>query len=83
VPSTTLYLSPLKGDRSEWTVVKATELACTASCVDERACRRQVPREVRDKIVARWRRVANEANGQSRRTYDVIIDEPLHVRDVQ
>jgi len=24
--------------------------------------------EVRDKIVARWRRVANEANGQSRRT---------------
>ncbi len=38
--------------------------------------------EVRDKIVARWRRVANEANGQSRRTYDVLIDEPLHVRDV-
>jgi 16S rRNA (uracil1498-N3)-methyltransferase len=38
--------------------------------------------DVRDKIVARWRRVANEANGQSRRTYDVLIDEPLHVRDV-
>ncbi len=38
--------------------------------------------EVRDKIVARWRRVAAEANNQSRRTYDVIIDEPLHVRDV-
>jgi 16S rRNA (uracil1498-N3)-methyltransferase len=81
--ATTLYLAPLKGDRSEWTVVKATELGV----------RRVVPLmsarvvvkfrgDVRDKIIARWRRVANEANGQCRRTYDVIIDEPIHVRDV-
>jgi 16S rRNA (uracil1498-N3)-methyltransferase len=82
-PATTLFLAPLKGDKSEWTVVKATELGV----------RRIVPLmsarvvvkfrgEVREKIVARWRRVAHEANGQCRRTYDVIIDEPIHVRDV-
>ena len=35
--------------------------------------------DARDKIVARWRRVAAEANGQCRRTYDVVIDEPVHV----
>ncbi len=82
-PSTTLYLSPLKGDRSEWTVVKATELG-VHRIVPLMSARVVVKfrGEVRDKIVARWRRVANEANGQSRRTYDVIIDEPLHVRDV-
>jgi 16S rRNA U1498 N3-methylase RsmE len=75
-PSTTLYLSPLKGDRSEWTVVKATELG-VHRIVPLMSARVVVKfrGEVRDKIVARWRRVANEANGQSRRTYDVIIME--------
>jgi 16S rRNA (uracil1498-N3)-methyltransferase len=82
-PQTTLYLAPLKGDRSEWTVVKATELG-VHRIVPLMSARVVVKfrGETRDKIVARWRRVANEANGQSRRTYDVIVDEPIHVRDV-
>ena len=82
-PQTTLYLAPLKGDRSEWTVVKATELG-VHRVVPLMSARVVVKfrGETRDKIVARWKRVANEANGQSRRTYDVIIDEPIHVRDV-
>ncbi|MGD0854111.1 MAG: RsmE family RNA methyltransferase [Acidimicrobiales bacterium] len=82
-PQTTLYLAPLKGDRSEWTVVKATELGVQR--IVPLMSARVVVRfrgETRDKIVARWKRVANEANGQSRRTYDVLIDEPIHVRDV-
>ena len=82
-PSTTLYLAPLKGDRSEWTVVKATEFG--VSRIVPLMSARVVVKfrgEVREKIVARWRRVANEANGQSRRTYDVIINDPLHVREV-
>ena len=82
-PQTTLYLAPLKGDRSEWTVVKATELG-VHRIVPLMSARVVVKfrGDVRDKIVARWRRVANEANGQCRRTYDVLIDEPVHVRDV-
>jgi 16S rRNA (uracil1498-N3)-methyltransferase len=82
-PQTSLYLAPLKGDRSEWTVVKATELG-VHRIVPLMSARVVVKfrGETRDKIVARWRRVANEANGQCRRTYDVIVDEPIHVRDV-
>ena len=64
-PQTTLYLAPLKGDRSEWTVVKATELG-VHRIVPLMSARVVVKfrGDVRDKIVARWRRVANEANGQ-------------------
>jgi 16S rRNA (uracil1498-N3)-methyltransferase len=82
-PETTLYLAPLKGDRSEWTVVKATELGVRriVPLMSERVVVK-FRGEVRDKIVARWRRVAAEANGQCRRTYDVVIDDPVHVRDV-
>ncbi len=82
-PATTLFLSPLKGDRSEWTVIKATELG-VRRIVPLMASRVVVKfrGENRDKIVARWRRLAGEANGQCRRTYDVIVDEPLHVREV-
>jgi 16S rRNA (uracil1498-N3)-methyltransferase len=82
-PQTTLYLAPLKGDRSEWTVVKATELGVQR--IVPLMSARVVVRfrgETRDKIVARWRRLAHEANGQSRRTYDVVVDVPIHVRDV-
>jgi 16S rRNA (uracil1498-N3)-methyltransferase len=83
LPQTTLYLAPLKGDKSESTVVKVTELG-VHRIVPLMSARVVVKfrGEVRDKIVARWRRVAHEANNQCRRTYDVIIDEPLHVRDV-
>lgn len=82
-PATTLFLSPLKGDRSEWTVIKATELG-VRRIVPLMSARVVVKLrgENRDKIVARWRRLASEANGQCRRTYDVIVDEPLHVREV-
>ncbi len=82
-PETTLYLAPLKGDRSEWVIAKATELGVTR--IVPLASERVVVKfkgEVRDKIVARWRRIANEANGQCRRTYDVVVDDPVRVSDV-
>ena len=82
-PETTLYLAPLKGDRSEWVVAKATELGVSrvVPLISERLVVK-FKGDVRAKIVARWRRIAAEANGQCRRTYDVLVDEPVHVRDV-
>jgi 16S rRNA (uracil1498-N3)-methyltransferase len=80
---TVLYLSPLKGDRSEWAVAKATELG--VSRIVPLVSQRLVVKfkgEVRDKIVARWRRIAAESSGQCRRTYDVVVDDPAHVGDV-
>ncbi len=83
VPATTLYLAPLKGDRSEWVVAKATELGVghIVPLVSERVVVK-FKGEVREKIVARWRRIAAEANGQCRRTHFVHVDDPVHVRDV-
>jgi len=82
-PETVLYLAPLKGDRSEWVIAKATELGVRriVPLMSERVIVK-FKGEVREKIVARWRRIANEANGQCRRTYDVLVDEPARVRDV-
>jgi 16S rRNA (uracil1498-N3)-methyltransferase len=80
---TTIYLAPLKGDASEGAVVKATELG--VSRVVPLVSGRVVVKfkgETRDRIVTRWRRLADEACGQCRRTYDVIVDEPLDVADV-
>ena len=80
---TTLYLAPLKGDRSEWAVAKATELG--VSRIVPLASQRIVVKfkgETRDKIVSRWRRIAKESCGQCRRTYDVVVEQPLLVRDV-
>jgi 16S rRNA (uracil1498-N3)-methyltransferase len=82
-PETILYLAPLKGDRSEWAVAKATELG--VSRIVPLVSRRLVVRfkgETRDKIVSRWRRIGAEAVGQCRRTYDIVVDEPLNVADV-
>ena len=82
-PATTLYLAPLKGDRSEWAVAKATELG--VSRIVPLVSRRLVVRfkgETKDKIVSRWRRIGAEAVGQCRRTYDVVVDDPLNVVDV-
>jgi 16S rRNA (uracil1498-N3)-methyltransferase len=81
--ATTLYLAALKGDHAQLAVAKATELGV----------RRVVPLltsrtvvkfsgEAREKTLARWRRVAREAAGQCRRTYDVLVDEPVRVSDV-
>jgi 16S rRNA (uracil1498-N3)-methyltransferase len=80
---TTIYLSPLKGDRSEWAVAKVTELGVSriVPLVSEHLAVR-FKGASRDKILLRWRRIAAEANGQCRRTYDVVIDEPVNIRDV-
>jgi 16S rRNA (uracil1498-N3)-methyltransferase len=81
--ATALYLAPLKGDRSEWTVAKATELG--VSHIVPLVSARLVVKfkgDVRDRIVARWRRIAAEATGQCRRTYDVTVDDPVSVSDV-
>ncbi len=82
-PPTTLYLAPLKGDRSEWAVAKATELG--VSRIVPLITRRLAVKfkgDTRRKVVSRWRRIAAEAGGQSRRTYDVVVDEPVNVSDV-
>ena len=82
-PTTTLYLAPLKGDRSEWAVAKATELGISAivPLVSEHLAVK-FKSETREKIVRRWRRIAEESAAQSRRTFGVTIGEPLRVRDV-
>lgn len=79
----TLYLAPIKGDRGEWAVAKATELGVTR-IVPLVAARLAVKfkGENADKILSRWRRIALEAAGQCRRTYDILIDEPMRVADV-
>jgi 16S rRNA (uracil1498-N3)-methyltransferase len=82
-PETTLYLTPIKGERAEWAVAKATEVG-VSRIVPLLAQRMTVKfkGEVREKILSRWRRTAAEASGQCRRTYDVAIDEPVRVGDV-
>lgn len=82
-PETALYVVPLKGDRSEWVVAKATELGVTqiVPLLSERMIVK-FKGDTRDKVLARWRRIAREACGQCRRTYEVVISEPVHVRDV-
>ena len=82
-PAVTLYVVPLKGDRSEWVVAKATELgvARIVPLLSERMIVK-FKGDTRDKVLARWRRIAREACGQCRRTYEIEIGEPVHVRDV-
>ena len=82
-PPTTLYLAPLKGDRSEWAVAKATELG--VGTIIPLVTQRLVVKfkgEVQARILSRWRRIAAEAGGQCRRTYDVVVGEPVHPRDL-
>ena len=80
---TTLYLAPLKGDRSEWAVAKATELGVTriVPLLSQRVIVK-MKGETRDKIVARWRRIAAEASGQCRRTYDLVVGDPVPAVEV-
>lgn len=80
---TALYLTPLKGDRAEWAVAKATEVgvARVVPLVSGRVVARFTG-ETRAKTLARWRRVAAEAAGQCRRTHDLVVDEPVAVADV-
>jgi 16S rRNA (uracil1498-N3)-methyltransferase len=81
--TTTIYMAPLKGDRSEWAVAKATELGVTriVPLISDHLIVK-FKGETRDKIVTRWRRIGEEACGQCRRTYDVEITDPVSVADV-
>jgi 16S rRNA (uracil1498-N3)-methyltransferase len=81
--TTTLYLAALKGDHAQWAVAKATEVG-VARVVPLLTSRSIVKftGDVREKTLARWRRVAREAAGQCRRTYDLVVEEPLLVVDV-
>jgi 16S rRNA (uracil1498-N3)-methyltransferase len=82
-PPTTLYLAALKGDHAQWAVAKATELG--VSRVVPLLTNRSVVKfsgDAREKTLSRWRRVAREAAGQCRRTYDVDIADPVAVSDV-
>ncbi len=82
-PETTLYLTPLKGDRAEWAVAKATEVG-VSRIVPLIAARMTVKfkGDAREKTLSRWRRIAEEAAGQCRRTYDVVIGDPVKVANV-
>ncbi len=81
--TTTLYLAPLKGERGEWAVAKATEVGVTRVVPLVSARLTQKFRgETRDKVLARWRRIADETCAQCRRTYDLEIDEPVTPGDV-
>jgi len=81
--ATTLYLAPLKGERGEWAVAKATEVGVTTlvPLVSERLASK-FRGEARDKTLARWRRIAAETCAQCRRTYDLVIAPPLTPDDV-
>jgi 16S rRNA (uracil1498-N3)-methyltransferase len=81
--TTTLYLAPLKGDRSEWAVAKATELGISVivPLVSEHLAVK-FKSETREKMLRRWRRIAHESGAQSRRSYGVAIGEPVRVHDV-
>jgi 16S rRNA (uracil1498-N3)-methyltransferase len=78
-----LYLSPLKGDASERAVAKAVELGVTR--VVPLLAERVVASwrgEHGAKHLRRWRRVAEEAAGQCRRTVELVVSDPVAVGDV-
>lgn len=82
-PDTALYVVPLKGDHSERVVAKATELGVSRIVpLLSQHLAVKFKGEVRDKTLSRWRRIGAEACGQSRRTYDLVIDDPVPVSDV-
>ena len=82
-PAATLYLAPLKGDRSEWAVAKVTELGITTIVPlmsDHVLLKGKGP--ALDKTLAKWRRIADAAAGQCRRTYDLVVATPVVVARV-
>jgi 16S rRNA (uracil1498-N3)-methyltransferase len=83
LPATALYLCPLKGDHGDWAVVKATEVGVRriVPLMSQRGVVK-VKGESREKVLARWRRLVTEAAGQCRRTYDVIVEDPIAVANV-
>ena len=83
LPETTVYLAPLKGERSEWAIAKLTELgvARVVPLLSERLATK-FRGEARAKILKRWRRISDEASAQCRRTYDLILETPVDVEHV-
>lgn len=79
----TMYVAPLKGDKSELVIAKLTELGVSAivPLVSERLAIK-FKGDARDKVLERWRRIAREATGQCRRTYDVVIGDPVTPHEV-
>jgi 16S rRNA (uracil1498-N3)-methyltransferase len=78
-----IYMAPLKGDRSELAVAKCVELG--VSSIVPLVCERSAVKfrgDVRIKIIDRWRRIAAEASGQCRRTWDLEVAEAVEVSDV-
>ena len=80
---TELYIVPLKGDKSELAVSKLVELGVTTirPLISENM-QVKFKGEHRDKILERWHRIAREAAGQCRRTYDITITDPVKIADV-
>lgn len=81
--ATALYLAPLKGERGEWAVAKATEVgvATVVPLVSARLAQR-FRGEDRARVLRRWRRIADETCAQCRRTYDLEIGEPVTPAEV-
>ena len=82
-PATTVYLAPIRGDRGEWAIAKLTELGITT--VVPLVCERLALKftgEAREKLLGRWRKIAAEASGQCRRSYDLVVADPVAVADV-
>ena len=82
-PESVLYLAPPRGERADWAIAKATEVGVTrvVPLVSANLAWR-FSGEVGAKVLARWRRVALEAAGQCRRTFDLVLDEPMTPADV-
>src|SRR5882762_2617696 len=73
----TLLLAIFKFDRMEWAIEKATELgAATIVPVVARRTEKHLA-QAADKRVERWRRLAQEAAKQSRRSDIPTIEEPV------
>ena len=80
---TTVYMAPVKGERSEWAIAKLTEVgvARVVPLLSERLATR-FRGEARDKVMHRWRRISEESAAQCRRTYDLVIEAPVSVDQV-
>jgi 16S rRNA (uracil1498-N3)-methyltransferase len=73
----TLVMSIYKFDRMEWAIEKATELgvAAIAPVIARRTEKHLGP--AAEKRVERWRRIANEASQQARRSDVPLIHDPI------
>jgi 16S rRNA (uracil1498-N3)-methyltransferase len=80
---TALYLPALKGERAEWAIAKATELGVArVVALNTRRASVRLQGDARERVLARWRRVAAVAAGQCRRTHDLVVEGPVAPADV-